>query len=589
MWTATSAPTARKPDRAAWLLLALALLPYLNSLPNEFTNDDLPIILENRLVRHVSQIPRIFLSGYFDERDTDHVYRPLPILTYNLNYALVGERPAGFRVVNLALYTASVLLARRFTLRMFGDGRQAVFAAAIFAAHPVHAEAVVNIIGRAELLASFFGWLTLLCFLRAREAATAGAHARALGGSLFCFFLALLSKDNAIALLAVVPLCDAARALRDRQSLLTLRVSWRLYVAFLAVAVIYLAARFSAIGVLAAAHIPDTGSGSWIPLAHVPLRTRVATALTAWGGYFRLLAWPRALSAHHEVPITSAWGSLEALWPLLGVGALSVGWGWSLRRRCVEVFFGLAFAAVYFLPVSNLIIPIGPLLAERVLFMPLYGIALTLAWMLTRLPPRPAVALVAVLALAGGARTALRNLDWRDNVLLWESAQRVYPRSAHIADNLGVAYAARGDAARAEALFLLSIELGPLNWSPHLNLGNLCAQQGRWTEAERHYRRAAELNPDNYRPHFNLGLMFMQLGRIEEAIRAYRHALELDPRKSVAHNALGAALARLGRFEEAEASFRRALELDPVNENARRNLDLVRRARAHPPASTVPK
>src|SRR5215472_19012289 len=77
--------------------------------------------------------------------------RPLTYLTCWLNYQLAGRNPAGYHAVNLVLHLAAVLLLYDVLCRLL-DRRAALVAAALFAVHPMQAEAVNYIWARGTLL-----------------------------------------------------------------------------------------------------------------------------------------------------------------------------------------------------------------------------------------------------------------------------------------------------------------------------------------------------------------------------------------------------------------------------------------------------
>ena len=84
--------------------------------------------------------------------------RPLTYFTFWLNYQLGGRNPAGYHALNLALHLAAVLLLYDVLCRLL-DRRAALVAAALFAVHPMQAEAVNYIWARGTLL------MTVLCLL----------------------------------------------------------------------------------------------------------------------------------------------------------------------------------------------------------------------------------------------------------------------------------------------------------------------------------------------------------------------------------------------------------------------------------------
>ena len=67
-------------------------------------------------------------------------------------------------------------------------------------------------------------------------------------------------------------------------------------------------------------------------------------------------------------------------------------------------------------------------------------------------------------------------------------------------------------------------------------------------------------------------------GELETAVEQYREAARLNPGYAMAYNNLGVVSARQGRYAEASDYFRRALHIDPGLNDARKNLERVRRA-----------
>jgi hypothetical protein len=93
-------------------------------------------------------------------------YRPLTVITFRWNVAWHGFNVFGFHLVNLLMHAACsalvVLVARR-VLREHSVYAP-LFAGLLFAVHPVHVEAVANIVCRAELLCCLFWCLAFLAY-----------------------------------------------------------------------------------------------------------------------------------------------------------------------------------------------------------------------------------------------------------------------------------------------------------------------------------------------------------------------------------------------------------------------------------------
>src|SRR5204862_5035407 len=160
----------RSPD-GGWLLAAVALVAlacYANSLRGALLFDDVNAIVDNRLVRALD-LRGIFLtpSWWGEPGRASYVpaYRPVTTLSFALNHALGGLGPLGYHAVNVLLHAAVCVLLSVVLGEVMRRPRLAGTAALLFAAHPVHTEAVASVVGGAEGLAALgglgAGWLVL--------------------------------------------------------------------------------------------------------------------------------------------------------------------------------------------------------------------------------------------------------------------------------------------------------------------------------------------------------------------------------------------------------------------------------------------
>src|SRR5688572_29550385 len=120
------------PPNRALLIASVALvfavfLVYANSLDNAFVFDDKSIILENRLLRSLSNIPKLLVASY----------RPIRDVTHALDFAVWGENAAGFHATNILIHAANCVLVLFLVRRFTGELLSASLAAMIFALHPI--------------------------------------------------------------------------------------------------------------------------------------------------------------------------------------------------------------------------------------------------------------------------------------------------------------------------------------------------------------------------------------------------------------------------------------------------------------------
>ncbi len=536
----------------------LGVLAYSNTIGNGFVFDDRLIIERNPAIHSLSGIPGLFVTPYWTgEGAANRLYRPLTTATFSLNRALGNGGPAGFHLVNALLHGASALLLLLLLARLFRLRWMALGASALFAVHPVLTESVAGLVGRSEILATLFLLAALLVDRRGGE-----GRVPAVLGSLGLFFLALLSKENALAYPALLILTDLLLGPPEGTSRRGRRCE---IAATLAVAAFYLILRWNVLGnLMETSAIPEVDN----LLVGVPAWRRILTALALAARYLGLFLFPARLSADYSArQIEPVSGVLDpAGW--LGVG-LAAAWlilFCRFRRRLVPLSWGMGFAAVSFFLVSNVPFPVGTIFAERLLYLPLVGLCAATGFLVSAAAgkrPRTVAAVGAAVLVLLAARTWERNRDWKDDFSLFRSAVRVSPRSARVRYNLGNAHRRRGELARAEESYRACLGIYP-DFEPALrNLGVVLAEMGRAEEAIGFFRQALERHPESASLHNNLGNAYRSLGRGAEAEAEYKRVLDLDPFSADARNNLGALFLDRGDAARAEVEFRESIRLAP--------------------------
>ena len=513
---------------------SLAVFVYLNAFGHEFVLDDTRLIRDNVRIRSLADVPQLFAGSYWGSQGTQALYRPLPLASYAVNYAVHGLSTGGYTAVNVALHVAVSLLlfvlVRSLGAPVFAAGAAGV----LFAVHPVHTEAVTGISGRPELLAALFSLLALYLHRLAPGAGRAALRYRA--GVLFCFACALLSKESAITLLAVIPAMDALVPARDGRPAGPRSRLVSDYLPIAIVALAYLAVRRSVLGGIV---IPDGEIAALdnplVPVTATPMGDRMGattgqalmTAFAVVAEYARLLVWPARLSpdySYNQIPLVTT--ALDVRF-LLGVAivigcAAAVLWLW---RRSPAAAFGLAFLALTYSIAGNFVIRIGTICAERLLYLPSAGALIAAGVALERVagraarPRRALVTALAVIVVAASARTMTRNQDWRDESALWTAAVRVAPGSARVQSEYGrivMAHAetAAGDGrtadaerlyAEAQAHFEIAVQIYPSYSLPLDGLAMIASLHDRFDDADALYARAMKAWPGNFSSLTNWG------------------------------------------------------------------------------------
>jgi len=390
------------------LLLAVAIIVYLNALPNGFTFDDGFYVLNNRAVVTVS------LGGLF-QPTRNNVFRPTTMASFALNWAAAGARPFGFHLVNVLLHAGAVVLlylVLGILLESVSHGTIIAFATALlFAVHPLHTEAVASIAARSELLAA--GLLLAAWFVHLNDKPIS---------ALLCFLLALLSKESAVTFVVLVLAGDYARG--------KWKAAWR-YGSIAGLAGLYLVlfwriegGRFGERDVF----FLDN------PLASFPTQLRILNAFRIAWKYVALLVYPATLSydySYNAIRLYATWR--HAAIAVVAALAVVAVWIWAARNRRNAWFMAGAIYFGSFASTANLLIPTGTVMGERLAYLPSAGFCLLVALIWSQLVIRRSTVGWAVLGIimAGlSVRTMIRNQDWKNNFTLFYTGVQAVPGSA---------------------------------------------------------------------------------------------------------------------------------------------------------------
>lgn len=518
------------PARGALLAAGAALAVYAASLAGGFVYDDVPLILENPLVRS-GTASQLLASPYWRRPGGGEggLYRPLAVASYALNSRLTGFSAPAFRTVNALLHAAVAALVV-FLASALGLPLGAGLA---FAVIPIHVEAVAWSVGRAELLAAFFALSAWLAYSRT-----------IVGGSLL-FLLALLSKESAAALPAALIVADLARKVDVKKR-------YPVWVAAGVTLGVYLFWRAQILG--AAFHVgrPYFGALGWpeVPLtmARFFWRAWVASGVTGLG----LCAdWARPAFRDSAASDPAGWLALVTL-----VAAAA----WAVRKRSVGALVFLALA----LPMSNLLAPMEVLGAERTMYLPSVGLCLFLASL-----PVPRAVGVAALAVWSGL-TVARARVWGSERSLWEATAACAPGNPRALTGLAMVRAGQNRREEARQLLRSAFAADPDAGAAAFNLALLNFEDGAPGPADTILAAfEASHRPGDARFAALRGRIAEEAGRPDEAVAHYRRAVALDPLYALGRRNLGLALARAGRLDDARPELEAALRLDPSDAELR--------------------
>ena len=617
------------------VLFAVAAAVYLNALTGPFLYDDVDEIQFNPRVHTLRAIPSLLTTDFwYGERGRGILYRPVLAATIPPLFLAGDGSPWPFHAVNILLHALISALIGSIAARLTGSREAGFLTGALFALHPVHAEAVAWISGRSELLFVFFGAAAWRCHLRARE----GGGFPWLLLSALGLALSLGSKENAVCWPLIFMAGDwlGASPSRARESATGRPPDPRLegspvlllapYAAYLAVGVTWAACRYLVLGRIG--RLGEAGASLLNPLVgQAWWPTRLLTGLRVLGlavGVTTAPARPCFDYGFDQVPIAINPAHLDIIATALGLAAVIAALAlWGRRARSSGstlrgIFLGALIFLLAWLPVSNLIVPSVAIFAERNMYLPSLGWCLAAASILAagraRLPRRrvvvAAVAAASTAAVAGiSLLTLARNRDFDGHLSLISTAAENCPRSAraHFLHAAELVNAGRPE--ESLAAYRRALEIAPGFAEARAELARTLAALGRTREAEVEARAAAaspppeaakrlavasalavaglraegdalfeetrRIAPDDAGVLYVLGERLKREGDLDGALGAFERLKERYPWNPVGDVGIASIHAKRGEIDAVRRALREALRLDPYDARALYDLGLL--------------
>lgn len=531
-----------RPGTALWLPMGLILLltagAYQGALSNPFLLDDTHTVVHNPSIRSLSGIGEWFLSPYAVSAIREYVnYRPVLMASYAIDRALWGPSPGGFHATNLAIHLGVVFLVFALGRRLAPDSWTPVFAAGVFALHPINAEAVNYITARSSSLMT-------LCLLGALWADERARDRRSRAWRVAAYGLgaaALGAKEVAVVLPALVVIWRRAAHGGDERWAATIRgaVPWVILTGC------YLGIRTWVLWGLVEPAISGPGA---------TLGQNVLFALKIYAASLGHWAWPSGLAVDHAWPIRVAGGEAAAVVGALVValGATVVAIRWKADLGWCAAWFWLA------------ILPAGALGFVTRLYLyqdnRVYLAGVGLAWLvgvlaaalIQRVRASPAARVAAALGLVGAVGLAAkadagRTAVWADRAALWDDVLTKYPASLPAHNGKGLIAFETGRFDEARDWFERAVRLAPGYAEGQKNLGITYARRGEWNLAIGALQRALAIDPRYSEARVNLGKVYEHVGLPDLALDVYEQVLRDDPTQADAEARAARLRNRMGR------------------------------------------
>ena len=557
----------RFPSWAVALLIAVFVgLVYFNSLGNQFTNWDDGMIYQNLTIRDLTW--KGILNLFTPQRA--NTYQPVRMLSYAVDYRFWRLNPLGYHIANTLYYALTCIMVFLTLMKLSSHLRSeeaydshfrvGLFGSFLFAALPVHVEAVAWLSARKEVLQGFFFFLAFYLYLLAKEKER-GSRLVLLGLVLISALLAILSKPSAVVFPAVLLVYEIS--VRKNGWMEFVKSHWKFFLISALVSLCFIAILMKVM--LDAGGVKAYRGGN--------LLNNFLLSFYVFINNIKLLIFTINYSAAYAMKIPTPVLSppvLLAIADTLLLAAVSI---WSLKKTRV-LFFSFFFFVVTLLPYLN-IIPISTLVADRYVFIASFSYCFLLGVAFDRFYRFKArrfseeffkvlsAALFLLLLCGYSYMTVQQNKIWENSYTLWADAVEKQPDSNTANSLMGVVFMELGMNEEALKHLQQAVQLLPYDYESRNNLGIVYGRLNEPEKAVQELLIADQLKPEQFAIRVNLAVHFERQREYDKAEKMLKELIAKHPQNANLYYRLGLLYKTMGNYESAVAQFTRSTQLAP--------------------------
>jgi tetratricopeptide (TPR) repeat protein len=555
----------RKPLALCFLVLIVGGL-YFNTIGNLFTNWDDSMIYGNSYVRSLSWEN---IKNMFTYRKGS-TYQPIRVLSYAIDYHFWKLNPVGYHITNILFYILTCIMVFVTIRHLSANLREktsfdsheriALFGSLLFAAHPVHVEAVTWLAARKEVLQGFFFFLAFYLYLKGREK-VGREKIIYFALVLFAFLLAILSKPSAIVFPGVILVYEIAQ--RKNKWIEFIKSHWLFFTLSILISVIFISILIKVM--LDAGGVKPYRGGSFI--------NNFLVSFYVFLYNIKLLIFTLNYSAAYTIPVSNPILGLRTF-IFIGISLLLFGLSlWSLNRTKV-ILFSFLFFFVTLLPYLN-IIPISTLLADRYVFIASFSYCFLLGIIFDKLYTYTnkrfsvgffklcaAVLLVFILGVHS-LMTIRQNKIWENSYTLWSDAVEKYPDSNTANALMGVVYMDLGMDEKAVKYLEKAVQILHYDYQSRNNLGIVYGRVEQPEKALKELMTAIWLKPDDDKIKINLAVFYQRQKEYKKAEEVLKYLVSKNPKNANLYFRLGLVYKDAGQYEAAISELLKSMELAP--------------------------
>lgn len=518
------------------ILLIIAFIIFGNSLASDFVFDDKAVVKDRPELNNIEHLPYLLFEPYHQLGFDGDAYRPITMISFSLNYYFFSAKPWNFHFINIILHSLASWLVFLLILKLTKKLHFSFLVSLIFLVLPIHTESINAIVGRAEILSLLFGLWSILILLKNKKIKRK-ISAQFWASLLFLF--ALLSKESAIGFLPLyfIILWINSNGKTFISSLkIIIKKYWKNFIYLIGATLLYFLMRSIVLDKI----INTNPTIVENPLKFISWPERLLTAFKILGMYLIKIIWPlNNLSSdysYNQIPTKINWLNLQmwlGIFTFAAIASLIIAILLKPKNKSNNkkmLILSCSFFLFFYISTSNIVFPIGTIMAERLMYIPsiaiciLFGLLLTMLRSMLRNKIRNKnysqyiyLLIVMILIIFYSSISFNRNFDWRNESNLFASAAARSPNSVLSRSNLGAIYLLENKLDLAEKEIMAAQNIYD-NYNHNLNnLGLLYLKQGKLKEARDQFIFTLKNHPA-YGPAIdNLALTYFQLGEYEKA------------------------------------------------------------------------
>ncbi len=547
------------------IIILLGIIIYSNSFNCSFQLDDPASIVDNQVIRDVTNVNSIWKYSQS---------RFIPYFSLAVNYHFGELNVWGYHFLNLIIHLINASLVYWLTLLIFSapalksyaitkdKNTIALITALLFISHPLATQSVTYIVQRMASLVAMFYFLSLVLYMKGRLIEKMNQTKYLFfAGSIFAAILALLSKENAFTLPFAIVLFEIMFFQTRKLSINIKDYRVLTVIAMLLVFIFVIISNFPLTSIFKT-HPPNEHNN----FTNITPINYLFTQFSVIIKYIQLLLLPINQNVDHDFPISKSFFELRTILSFLCLLFL-VTFAFLKYKKNRIITFGILW---FFLTLSieSSIIPIDDVIFEHRTYLPSFGFFIILSSsvyiLLWNKNKKLALAILGLIIVSNAIFTYERNKIWKDEFSLWNDCVSKSPNKARPYNNRGNSYfdsKKMNDKALAD--FNKAIELIPQYTRAYYNRGNLFKSEKRFEKAMKDYNKAIALNSKFFRAYNNRGTIFIKEKNFNRALEDYNKAIKIHPNYCEALSNRGEVYILTQKYSKAVQDLNKAIKLQP--------------------------